>query len=207
LLLEGPMRAIAMAAVLGFVLLPGCGTPDTVSEVHAAASLDFACPSDAIKFVEVGEFGCAKCSGAISVEYRATGCHHTGTYTCDLRSNDDGCRLMGGATSESATLTINGVPFDPDGVDGCHSGEAEGEAFYGVDLRAPGGDTLRIVRAVDLSFQIVAISGTDHSPAMSNCATVTMGSGAHGGLSGSAQIDCSSGTWAVKGYVSFDGCD
>ena len=141
--------------------------------------------------------------------YRATGCSQTAQYGCTATGRGSYVCTQDDYTSVSSTLTINGNAFVPDGENMCHSGEAEGKEFYGVDLNAPGGDTLRIIQNADLSVEVVAISlatGTSSSP-IKDCAAVQLRDEPDKAVTGDATIDCSAGPWVIKGEVKFQGCE
>ncbi|HEX7600532.1 MAG TPA: hypothetical protein VF316_02960 [Polyangiaceae bacterium] len=197
-------RHLAFAwAPLALGFATACSNHPSIESAQASAASDLQCSSVVLE--ELDSNGC-EAGQVCKDEWRATGCRQTARYLCTGNREGYTCERLA-HTTQSSSVTINGVPLVPDGQNACRSGEGQGQAFYGVDLTAPRGDTLRIIRNPDMSFDLVAGSAGLSSPPMRGCATVRLGSDSLAGLSGDAAIDCASGAWSIKGNVTFKGCE
>lgn len=192
--------------VIFFVALftAGCREYDSLEVLEPKAEADLRCSE--IDFELLSRSGCTSKS-ACHDEWRASGCHQTARYACKGSDRTEWTCSTTAYTAATSSLDVGGRSFVPDGVNGRRSGDSVAPSFYGVEMNASNGDSVRVIRNPDFTFEAVVTSNGEHSPALRDCVTAHFERDPLSGLRGSATLDCSNGSWTAKGSVVFVGCE
>ena len=159
---------------------------------------DLGCPSDQVTVsilsdtLDLGRAG-SDTSDSETWTVHAVGCGVDALYACA-----NGCSL----SAKTSGLSIDGAPAS---LMVCRAGSPE--AFFGVDVTDATSRTLRLSVGVDnrtSAFLVFADGTTISMPA--SCATSELAPDGHGGVTGTATVDCSASGHSVVGSIEIVDC-